>query len=90
MSFAVGNGRERSLDTEDGNLKISNIFSGRSISGSQTYPGDKGIRFKDSLCIQIHKIKLKHTSMKWDKKVVYTLGLYYPEDFAHSFVGIGK
>ena len=90
MSFAVGNGRERSLDTEDGNLKISNIFSGRSITGSQTYPGDKGIRFEDSLCIQIHKIKLKHTSMLWDKKVVYTLGLYYPEDFAHSFVGIGK
>ena len=88
MSYAVVNGRERSLDTENEILKISNIFSGRSISGSQTYPGDKGIRFEDSLCIQIHKIKLKHSSMQWDKRIVYTLGIYYPEDFTHSFVGI--
>ena len=90
MSYAVVNGRERSLDTEKEILKISNIFSGRSTSGSETYPGDKGIRFEDSLCIQIHKIKLKHSSMQWDKKIVYTLGIYYPEDFAHSFVGIEK
>ncbi len=90
MSFGVKNGRERSLDTEGGNLKISNIFSGRSTTGSQTYPGDKGIRFDDSLCIQIHKIRLRHSSMQWDKKIVYTLGIYYPEDFAHSFVGIEK
>jgi hypothetical protein len=59
MSYAVVNGRERSLDTEKDVLKISNIFSGRSTSGSQTYPGDKGIRFEDSICIQIHKIKLQ-------------------------------
>lgn len=90
MSYAVVNGRERSLDTEKDVLKISNIFSGRSTSGSQTYPGDKGIRFQDSFCIQIHKIKLKHSSMQWGNKVLYTLGIYYPEDFAHSFVGVGK
>jgi hypothetical protein len=90
MSYAVEKGRERSLDTENGKLKINNIFSGRSTTGSETYPGDKGIRFEDSLCIQVHKIKLKHSSMQWDKKVVYTLGIYYPEDFAHSFVGIEK
>jgi hypothetical protein len=90
MSFGVVNGRERSLDTEKGKLKIGNIFSGRSTSGSQVYPGDKGIRYEDSLCIQIHKVKLKHKSIQWDKKVVYTLGIYYPEDFAHAFVGIGK
>lgn len=90
MSYSVVNGRERSLDTEKEILKISNIFSGRSTSGSETYPGDKGIRFEDSLCVQIHKIKLKHSSMQWDKKIVYTLGIYYPEDFAHSFVGIEK
>jgi len=90
MSYAVEKGRERSLDTESGKIKINNIFSGRSTTGSETYPGDKGIRFDDALCIQIHKIKLKHSSMQWDKKVVYTLGIYYPEDFAHSFVGIEK
>jgi hypothetical protein len=37
MSYAVINGRERSLDTEKDVLKISNIFSGRSTSGSQTF-----------------------------------------------------
>ena len=90
MSFTVVSGRERSLDMESGKMKISNIFSGRSTSGSETYPGDKGIKFEDSLCVQIHKVKLKHDSMLWANKVVYTLGIYYPEDFAHSFVGIGK
>lgn len=90
MSYAVDRGRERSLDSTDGKMKISNIFSGRSTTGAETYPGDKGIRYEDSLCIQIHKIKLKHSSMLWDKKVLYTLGIYYPEDFAHSFVGIEK
>jgi hypothetical protein len=90
MSYGVINGRERSLDTEADSYKISNIFSGRSTSGSQIYPGDKGIRFEDSLCIQIHKVRLKHSTMKWDKKVVYTLGIYYPADFAHSFIAIGK
>lgn len=90
MSYAVNGGRERTLDTEKTVIRISNIFSGRSTSGSQTYPGDKCIRFEDSLCIQIHKIKLKHPSMQWGNKVLYTLGIYYPEDFAHSFVGVGK
>lgn len=90
MSYAVEKGRERSLETEGGRIKINNIFSGRSTTGSEKYPGDKGIRFEDSLCIQVHKIRLKHSSMQWDKKVVYTLGIYYPEDFAHSFVGVEK
>lgn len=90
MSYAVENGRERSLEMEAGKLKVNNIFSGRSMSGSETYPGDKGIRFEDSLCIQIHRIKLKHASMQWGNKMLYTLGIYYPENFAHAFVGIGK
>lgn len=90
MSYGVINGRERSLDIGADSFKISNIFSGRSTSGSQIYPGDKGIKFEDSLCIQIHKVRLKHSTMKWDKKIVYTLGIYYPVDFAHSFIAIGK
>lgn len=90
MSYAVERGRERALEITDGNLKINNIFSGRSSAGSDVYPGDQEIKFEDSLCIQIHRIKLKHGSILWDKKMVYTLGIYYPEDFAHSFVGIKK
>ncbi len=90
MAFAVEKGRERTLEGSSGQLKINNIFSGRSTSGTETYPGDKGIKFEDSICIQIHKIKLKHASMMWGNKVVYTLGIYYPENFAHSFVGVAK
>lgn len=89
MSYAVQTGRKRGLNIEGSKLKISNIFSGRSIAGSDTYPGDKGIKFDDSLCIQIHKVKLEHSS-QWNNKVIYTLGMYYPEGFAHSFVGIEK
>ena len=91
MSYNNINGRERSIVLDIGkNFKINNVFSGPDPKGSTIYPGDKGIKFEDSLCIQIHKIKAKHTSMQWDKKVLYTLGIYYPEDFAHSFVGVEK
>lgn len=90
MSYAVETGRKRALNIEGSKLKISNIFSGRSITGSETYPGDKGICFDDSLCIQIHKVKLEHSSPQWGNKIIYTLGMYYPEGFAHSFVGIEK
>lgn len=90
MSYAVQRGRERTLDSENSKMKINNIFSGRSTSGSTVYPGDKAIKFDGMFCIQIHKIKLKHKSMMWDGKVVYTLGLYYPDSLTHSFVGIAK
>lgn len=92
MSYAydISKSKGTSLIESKGSLKLNNIFSGRSTSGKEVYPGDKGIKFEDSLCIQIHKIKVKHTSMHWDKKVLYTLGIYYPEDFAHSFVGVEK
>ena len=90
MAYSVEEGRKRSLDTEGGKLKISNIFSGRALSGTDKYPGDKGIKFEDSICIQIHKIRLIHPSMKWANKLIHTFGIYYPEDFAHSFVGVNK
>ena len=90
MSYGIIEGRERSLENEGGKMKINNIFSGRSLTGSETYPGDKGICFPDSLCIQIHKVKLKHNTAAWYKKMIYTLGIYYPEGFAHTFVGIEK
>jgi hypothetical protein len=88
MAFEVVDGRERSLIIDNDVLKINNIFSGRSTTGSSVYPGDKSICIDDSFCIQIHKIKLKHSSIKWDKVELYTLGIYYPETFEHSFVGI--
>jgi hypothetical protein len=62
---------------------------GRSNDGGVTYPGDKAFRKEDSLCIQIHKIKLKHrSSLKWDGKQLYTLGIYYPEGISHTLIGV--
>ncbi len=92
MSYGVSEGRNRSLVDDKGNLKINNIFSGPDPKGYEVYPGDKGIKFENSLCIQIHKIRIKGDtlSVKWGGQVLYTLGIYYPEDFAHSFVGIKK
>ena len=90
MAFSVEEGRKRSIDNESGNLKISNIFSGRSLSGTDKYPGDKGIKFEDSICIQIHRIRLIDPSMQWSNKLIHTFGIYYPENFAHSFIGINK
>lgn len=90
MAYSVEEGRKRSLDFENDKLKINNIFSGRSLSGSDTYPGDQGVKFEDSICIQIHRIRLDHPSIQWGNKLVHTLGIYYPQDFSHSFVGINK
>jgi hypothetical protein len=89
IAYSVTEGRERSLVSEKGKLKISNIFSGPDPKGTSIYPGDRAIKFEDSICIQIHKIRLKHQS-QWNNKLIHTLGIYYPEDFAHSFVGINK
>jgi hypothetical protein len=89
IAYSVTNGRERSLVTEKGKFKISNIFSGPDPKGIDIYPGDRAIKFEDSICIQIHKIRLKHQS-PWNNKLIHTLGIYYPVDFVHSFVGINK
>lgn len=90
MSYSNTRGRERKLETDNGRLKFSNIFSGRSTAGEENYPGDKAIRFEDSLCIQIHRIKVKSDASRWANKIVYTLGIYYPDTFVHSFVGVAK
>ncbi|GAB3921774.1 Z1 domain-containing protein [Mucilaginibacter myungsuensis] len=87
MAYQVNQGRERSLIEKDGKLKINNIFSGASLSGSLVYPGDRYVYYPDFLCIQIHKIRLKHDS-EWNRKILYTLGIYYPESLEHTFVGM--
>ncbi len=79
-----GDARERSFDPET--QRVKNLHSGRSNSGSSTYPGDQQIRFEDSICIQIHYVKLKCESMQWCNLKAYTLAIYYPEDFAINYV----
>lgn len=79
-----GEARERSFDPET--QRVNNLHSGCSNSGSQIYPGDQQIRFEDSICIQIHHVKLKCASMQWCNLKAYTLAIYYPEDFAINYV----
>lgn len=74
--------RTFNIDTQ----KLQNLFSGRSTTGSTTYPGDGEIKFMDSITIQIHKVKLKCDSTYWSGKVAYTLAINYPEEFAINYV----
>ena len=78
-----GEARERAFDEQT--MKLKNLHSGHSPSGQEIYPGDAKIRFEDSICIQIHKVKLKCNSNYWNGKVAYTLAIYYPEDFAINY-----
>jgi hypothetical protein len=83
MAYA-GDARERAFNEQS--MKLVNLHSGRSTSGREIYPGDAKICFEDSICIQIHKVKLKCDSILWGGKVAYTLAIYYPEDFAINYV----
>lgn len=81
-----GEPRKRGFDAETERIS-TNLFSGRSPSGKNVYPGDKKICFEDSICIQIHNIELECDSRKWSGKTAYTLAIYYPDDFALNYVG---
>ncbi len=83
MAYA-GNPRERTFNEQTQRLK--ELHTGRSTSGQEVYPGDAKIKFKDSICIQIHKVQLKSDSINWGGKIAYTLAIYYPEDFAVNYV----
>lgn len=78
--------RKRSFDVKTEKIDTE-LFSGRSPSGKNIYPGDKEIRFDNSICIQIHHIELNCDSKKWNCKTAYTLAVYYPEEFAINYVG---
>jgi len=83
MAYA-GDARERTFNEQS--MKLINLHSGRSTSGYKIYPGDAKIYFEDSICIQVHKVKLKCDSINWGGKVAYTLAIYYPEDLAINYV----
>ena len=83
MAYA-GKSRVRGFDAHD--LRISNLHSGRSGVGNDVYPGDKSIKFDDSICIQIHRIKLDCDSVQWGGKELYTLAIYYPDQLAINYV----
>lgn len=89
MAYQVNGGRQRSLKKERERYVIKQIFSGSSGKTSGNYPGDRAIKFEDALCIQIHKISVKdNPEPKSISNVFYTLGVYYPDEISHSFVGM--
>lgn len=83
-----GDLRERTFNVET--MKIGNLHSGRSNAGSSVYPGDKEIKFEDSICIQIHHVRLTCDSTAWCGKELYTLAIYYPDELAINFVNNEK
>lgn len=77
--------RERSFNTTT--LKIDQLFTGRSTTGSQVYPGDREIKSEDTICIQLHKVKLKcDQTNKLVNKIIYTIAIYYPLNFATGYI----
>lgn len=77
--------RERNFNPST--LKIDQLFTGRSTTGSEVYPGDREIKLEDTICIQLHKVKLKcHQTNKFVGKIIYTLAIYYPENFATGYI----
>lgn len=79
--------RERSFNLS--NLKIVQLFTGRSPSGIQVYPGDADIKIDDTICIQIHKVKLKCKEInKYVGKITYTIAIYYPTNFATGYISV--
>ena len=89
-SYPIEDKKGTEILKESNSIKLNNIFAGPSNSGDKLYPGDRRIRKEDSICIQIHHIKIKDDSLSvlWGSQNLYTLGIYYPEEFVHSFVGI--
>ena len=81
-----GEPRKRAFDIETEKINTE-LFSGRSPNGKDVYPGDKEIKFGDSISIQIHNIELDCDSRKWNAKTAYTMAIYYPNDFAINYVG---
>lgn len=71
-------------------LKIGQLFTGVSPNGSHVYPGDREIKLEDSICIQLHKVKLKcDQTNKFVGKIIYTLAIYYPANFATGYISSG-
>lgn len=84
MAYRNTMGRERAFNLEK--KTVNNIHAGHDPKGYHIYPGDSEIKFEDAICIQLHKVRLKCADYKWNGKAAYTLAIYYPEDFAVSYV----
>lgn len=62
------------------------LATGRSIVGSDVYPGDSAIVREDSIAIQLHHIKLDGSKPVDFPDDAYSLAINYPETFATNYV----
>lgn len=76
--------RKRKL--EKGGNKPINLMAGRADNG--TYDGDDKIYFDDSVCVQLHHIRIDQPLHKLNNKDLYNIVFYYPQNIANSFVGV--
>ena len=76
--------RKRKLE-KSGNKPI-NLMAGRADNG--TYDGDDKIYFDDSVCVQLHHIRIDKPLHKLNNKDLYNIVFYYPQNIANSFVGV--
>lgn len=83
MAFAADELQERRLNSDG---KPNNLQMGRAANGS--YPGDREIKFEDSVCVQIYHIKLNDPELRaeFHNKDLYNLAIYYPNGLETSFV----
>lgn len=66
--------------------KPINLMAGRAENG--TYDGDDRIFFDDTVCVQLHHIRIDQPLHKLNNKDLYNIVFYYPQIIANSFVGV--
>lgn len=76
--------RKRRLENDQ--AKPINLMAGRAENG--TYDGDDKIFFDDSVCVQLHHIRIDQPLNKLNNKDLYNIVFYYPQSIANSFVGV--
>lgn len=83
MAFATEELQVRKLNSDG---KPNNLQMGR--AANESYPGDREIKFEDSLCVQIYHIRLNDPQLRaeFHNKDLYNLAIYYPQSLSTSFV----
>lgn len=73
MSYAAEPRKRKIVDG-----KPQELFMGYARNGS--YPGDKEIKFDDSLCVQVHHLISDDISVIYGNKDFYNFAIHYPEN----------
>ena len=83
--MSKGAERKRELDTDD---EIPNLFQGRNPEkgkGAAIYPGDREIKRKDQLTVQIHRLRVTQAGRLISSDVP-TLAIWVPKDMSRDWL----